>query len=71
MTQQQDKLRRLGQYVLDTLEREENWSAATLDDIADYARCLGLADTDAVGMFAAAPYEPFFDDPDYASPDQA
>jgi len=54
MTLHQDRLRRLGQYVLETLSKEQDWSASTLDDIADYASCIGLADTSADGFFVPA-----------------
>lgn len=45
------RLEALGRYVLETLDAERNWSAATLDDVADFAERLGLADADDAGLF--------------------
>jgi len=51
MTSGEIKLVQFALWTLDCLEESEDWSADTLDAIAQDARDLGLADHDPNGMF--------------------
>ena len=48
------RLADFGRATLATLDRDESWSGATLDSIADAARTLGLAAMDAQGYFRSS-----------------
>ena len=62
MTSGEIKLVQFALWTLDCLEESEDWSAATLDSIAQDARDRGLAEHDPNGMFRVTDCGPIFKD---------
>jgi hypothetical protein len=57
MLRENINLQNFGRFVLEVLESQQDWSAATLDEIAEFAQRLGLARSDGRGMFKRLPGE--------------
>ena len=57
MLRENINLQNFGRFVLEVLESQQDWSAATLDEIAEFAQRLGLARSDGRGMFRRIPGE--------------
>jgi hypothetical protein len=57
MLRENVNLQNFGRFVLEVLESQQDWSAATLDEIAEFAQRLGLARSDGRGTFRRIPGE--------------